>query len=121
MIIAIVVSITGFKFATMIHLMKLVRSILVISFSRTAVNLVKFMSEILDWARSCAWGHHQHHPHLQQDHHHHHLKMLDLQVLGGLRGEQGDVGQLLHLDLVLQVLDVVACDVRIKNPSENEC
>ena len=30
------------------YLMKLVRSILVISFSRTAVNLVKFMSEILD-------------------------------------------------------------------------
>ena len=128
MIIAIVVYITvtiaGIKFATMIHLMKLVRSILVISFSRTAVNLVKFMSEILDWARSCAWGHHQHRPHPdphpQQDHHHHHLKMLDLQVLGGLRGEQGDVSQLLHLDLVLQVLDVVACDVRIKNPSENE-
>ena len=46
--------------------------------------------------------------------------MLDLQVLGGLRGEQGDVGQLLHLDLVLQVLDVVACGKRIKNPSENE-
>ena len=47
--------------------------------------------------------------------------MLDLQVLGGLRGEQGDVGQLLHLDLVLQVLDVVACDMRIENPTENRC
>ena len=30
------------------YLMKLVRSILVISFSRTAVNFVKFMSEIFD-------------------------------------------------------------------------
>ena len=46
--------------------------------------------------------------------------MLDLQVLGGLWGEQGDVGQLLHLDLVLQVLDVVACGIRIENPSDNE-
>ena len=41
------------SFNSFSRLMKLVRSILVISFSRTAVNLVKFMSEILDWARSC--------------------------------------------------------------------
>ena len=40
------------------------------------------------------------------DHCHHdhgHLKML-----GSFRGEEGDVGELLHLDLVLQVLNVVA-------------
>ena len=41
-------------------------------------------------------------------------------MFGSFRGEEGDVGELLHLDLVLQVLDVVACDVRIENPSENE-
>ena len=43
---------------------------------------------------------HRHHDH--RHHYHGHLKML-----GSFRGEEGDVGELLHLDLVLQVLNVV--------------
>ena len=31
-------------------------------------------------------------------------------MLGSFRGEEGDVGELLHLDLVLQVLNVVALE-----------
>ena len=33
-------------------------------------------------------------------------------MLGSFRGEEGDVGELLHLDLVLQVLNVVAFEYR---------